>query len=245
MTVRMMVFVFSLIGLVSVASADEVKLENNFSGLIEFGGDQTVGNTDNSSLGLKVELGHHYGQWSNKLTWDSSQKKEAGALTEDKYNIILKSIYNLPKHFYTFIHLGYRVDDFSGVYWEKTYIGGFGYHAFTDKPEYSVDFELGYGQRVTKKLVNGFVRSKLDYDPGTHLALITQYNFTDEDTLKASVTAELGNDDDFIEKKASWTHKLFGALHLDVSYEALTLTKPGVNKVATDATTTFKLGYSF
>jgi len=245
MMMRLGVFICGLIAFLPFTHAEETASENQFSGLIEFGGDKTVGNTENSSLGLKVELGHSYAKWSNKLTWDSSQKKESGVLTEDKYNIILKSIYDLPNHFYTFIHLGYRQDSFSGVYWEKTYIGGFGYHGFTDQPDYSVDFELGYGQRVTKKLVNGFIRSRLDYDPGTHVALITQYNFTDEDTLKASISAELGNDDDFIEKKISWKHKLFGALHLDVSYEALTLTKPSVNKVSTDATTMFKLGYSF
>ncbi len=226
-------------------AADESKAEHKFSGLIELGGDKTVGNTDNSSFSSKLELGYSYGEWSNQFTFDASQKNESGSLTEDKYNAILKSIYNLPAHFYTFIHLGYREDSFSGVYYEKTYIGGFGYHAFTDKPELSLDFELGYGQRITKKLVNGFIRSKLDYDPGTHIALITQYNFSDEDKLKASITAELGNDDDYIKKEISWVHKLFGNLHLDVSYEALTLTSPGVDKVSTDATTTYKLGYEF
>ena len=250
MIARIMVFIFSLLGFVPTihadeVQADEIQLENNFSGLIELGGDRTVGNTDNNSFNSKLELGHSYGNWSTKFTFDASQKKESGVLTEDKYNAILKSIYDLPEHFYTFIHLGYREDSFSGVYWEQTYIGGFGYHAFKDKPEYSLDFELGYGQRVTKKLVNGFVRSRLDYDPGTHIALITQYNFTDEDRLKASITAELGNDDDYIKKEISWVHKLFGSFHLDVSYEALTLTKPGVNKVSTDATTTYKLGYEF
>jgi len=229
----------------SAWAADEAAQEHKFTGLIELGGDKTVGNSDNSSFASKLELGYMYGQLSSQFSFDASQKKESGALTEDKYEAILKTIYNLPAHFYTFIHLGYREDSFSGIYYEQTYIGGFGYHAFTDKPELSLDFELGYGQRITKKLVNGFVRSKLDYDPGTHFALITQYNFTEEDKLKASITAELGNDDDFIKKEISWVHKLFAGLHLDLSYEALTLTKPGVNKVATDATTTYKIGYEF
>lgn len=228
-----------------VLAADEADAAHKFSGLIEFGGDQTTGNSDNSSFASKLELEHRYGKWSNQFTFDASQKKESGVLTEDKYNAVLKSMYDLPMHFYTFIHLGYRQDNFSGVYWEKTYIGGFGYHAFTDRPELSLDVELGYGQRVTKKIVNGFIRSRLDYDPGTHIALIAQYHFTDKDKLEASMTAELGNDDDYIKKEVSWQHELFGHFHFDVSYEALTLTKPAVGKVATDAKTTYKLGYEF
>jgi putative salt-induced outer membrane protein YdiY len=242
---RLFIVMLGLCGFFSSLHAEEVEHENTFSGLIELGGDKTVGNTENSSFNSKLELEHAYGKWSSKFTFESSQKKESGALTEEKYDTILKSIYNLPKHFYTFIRLGYRQDNFSGVYYEKTYIGGFGYHAFTEQPEYSLDIELGYGQRVTKKIVNGFVRAKLDYDPGTRLALISQYNFTDNDTLKASILAELGNDDDYIKKEISWVHKLFDALQLDISYVSTTLTKPGVNKVATDATTTYKLGYAF
>jgi putative salt-induced outer membrane protein YdiY len=242
---RLLVATLFLCGCFAPLYAAEAELENTFSGLIELGGDKTVGNSDNSSFNSKLELGHAYGKWSSKFTFDASQKKESGALTEDKYNAILKSIYDLPAHFYTFVKLGYREDNFSGVYYEKTYIGGFGYHAFTAQPKYSLDFELGYGQRITKKIVNGFVRAKLDYDPGTHVALITQYNFTDKDTLKASITEEIGNDDDYIKKEISWVHKLFDALQMDISYVSTTLTKPGVNKVATDATTTYKLGYEF
>jgi putative salt-induced outer membrane protein YdiY len=242
---RLLVATLFLCGCFAPLYAAEAEHENTFSGLIELGGDKTEGNSENSSFNSKLELGHAYGKWSSKLSLDVTQKKESGALTEGKYNAILKSIYDLPAHFYTFVKFGYREDSFSGVYYEKTYIGGFGYHAFTEQPEYSLDFELGYGERITKKIVNGFVLAKLDYDPGTHFALITQYNFTDKDTLKASVTAELGNDDDYIKNEISWVHQLFGALHLDVSYESLKLTKPAVGKVATDATITYKLGYAF
>jgi len=227
------------------AYAEEVMLENEFSGLIEFGGDSSSGNSNNSAFASKLELGHSYGEWSNQFRFDASQKKDSGSLTEDKYNTIFKAIYELPKHLYTFVRLGYRQDSFSGVYWEKTYIGGFGYRAFTDSPEYKLDVEVGYGQRDTRKLENGVIRAKLDVDRGTHIALITQYNFTDEDVLKASVTAELGNDDDYIQTEISWKHKLFADLHLDVSYESLTLSKPALTKVSTDTKIMYKLGYSF
>ncbi|MDQ7005129.1 MAG: DUF481 domain-containing protein [Ghiorsea sp.] len=245
MIIRITVLILSLVGFVSTAYSDESKLENNFSGLIQLGGDRSQGNSDNRSLSSNFELGHSYGNWVTDFTFHSSQKKESGTLTEDKYESILKSIYNLPKHYYTFIQLGYREDSFSGVYAEKMYIAGFGYHAFMNKDAYSLDIEIGYGERVTKKLIDGVLRAKVDYDPGTHIALISQYNFTDDDALKASITAEIGNDDDFLKRKFSWVHKLFDAFHLDVSYESLTLSKPSVNKVSTDATTIFKIGYTF
>jgi len=241
---RLITVIFALM-IVQMTYAEEAKVENTLSGSIEVGGDNTVGNSENSSFDAKIELEHGYGSWVNQLTFKAAQKHDSGSLTEDKYNTLLKSIYNFPYQLYVFVHLGYREDSFSGIYYEKTYIGGFGYHAFADTDKYGLDFELGYGQRVTKKIVNGFIRAKLDYDPGTHIGIIGSYHFSEGDVVKASVSAELGNDDDFIKQEYTWEHKLFDALQLVVSYESLTLTNPGVGKQKTDAKTSYRLGYSF
>jgi len=229
----------------AMAESEDAVQGNVFSGSIELGGYKTSGNTETRTFDGKLELGHKLQQWSSKFTLEATQVMEDAVVTSDYYDAILKSIYDLPVNYYVFIKLGYREDTFSGVYYEKTYIGGLGYHMFADEPKYSVDLELGYGQRITKKLVNGVIRRRLEYDPGTHIAILGQYNFSEEDTIKINLTGEFGNDDDYINKEYSWEHKLFDAFKIDLAYEARTLTKPGVNAVATDSKTTIKLGYEF
>lgn len=239
------VIVLISFGLMPLAYAEDYQFENDFSGSIALGGYKTSGNTQTTTFDGKLKLGHSYGKWSSDVTFKATEVSEAGIVSSDYYEALLKSTYDLPQHFYTFLQLRYREDTFGGIYSENAYIGGFGYHAFKDNPNYSLDVELGYGERVTKKLIDGVIRDKLDYDPGTHLGIIGQYSFTEDDALKIYLSGEFGNDDDYIQKEISWVHQLFSALHADFSYESRTVTKPGVGKVPTDEKTTVKLGYTF
>jgi len=233
---------FSLAPLVN---AEDYQNANNFSGSIALGGYKTEGNTQTATFDGKFKLGHSYGKWSSEAVLKATQVSESGIVSSDYYEALLKSIYDLPQHFYTFLQLRYREDTFGGIYSENTYIGGFGYHAFKDNPDYSLDIELGYGERVTKKLIDGVIRDKLDYDPGTHIGIIGKYSFTENDALKINLSGEFGNDDDYIQKEISWVHQLFGAVHADLTYESRTVTRPGVGKVPTDEKITVKLGYTF
>ncbi len=98
---------------------------------------------------------------------------------------------------------------------------------------------------MSKKLVDGVIRDRLDYDPGTHIGIIGKYNFTEKDEIKVDLSGEFGNDDDYIIKEVSWVHELFDALHADFAYESRTVTLPAIGKVPTDEKATVKIGYTF
>jgi len=116
-----------------------------------------------------------------------------------------------------------------------------GYHVFATEKPYTLDIEIGSGQRETDK-VN---KNKLDVDPITHAAIIATYQPNDEHTIKAKWSTEDGNDDSFIKKELSWSHALFAPFEIEFSYEARTLTAPAFGKTGTDTSTSLKLGYAF
>ena len=219
--------------------------EHQVSGNIEAGGFKTTGNSETKTLEGQFEVKYAYGQWSSELTFEGSQTSDAGVLTSDNYEAALRGVYDMQNHAYGFVQLGYREDFFSGIYYEKSNIAGMGYHFFTDEPLYDLDAEIGYGMRVSKKLINGIVRPRLDYDPGTHIAIFSKYHFTEKDLIEFNVQAELGNDDEYIKKELAWVHTLFDHLTVNFGYVVKTNSKPEVGTVGTDDKLSVKLGYEF
>ena len=216
-----------------------------FSGNVELGGFKTTGNSETQTIEALVETEYSYNKWAVNFSFEALQTSDGGVLTSDNYEASIKGIYNMENHAYGFIQLGYREDFFSGVYNEKFQLGGFGYRFFTDEPAYELDTELGYGLRVTRKLINGIIRPRIDYDPGTHIAIFSKYHFTEKDLLKLNIEAELGNDDDYIKREIAWVHNLFESLNVNFSYVVKTNTKPEVGTVGTDDKLSVKLGYEF
>ena len=228
-----------------LAQAEQVEApkdeKGKFSGSFEFGLDQATGNSPSDNFDSAVELGYEIDIWSADFTFKGNRTKEAGVLTAEYYESYLKGKVELPKHFYYFVQFGYRQDEFSGIYSERTSLTGFGYHFFEDEPKYSLDTELGYGLRDTKKTT----KITIDHDPGVHGAIMGKYQFSDRDTLEANVTVESGNDDDFIKEEVKWEHVIADALKIVFAYDSRTLTKPEIGKEATDTNLSVKLGLEF
>jgi len=228
-----------LLGAQAVGAKEAV--EPDYSGSVSFGSNVTSGNTDTRNLDGNLDLSFDYRDWSSTFTFKASQTKENGTLTSDYYEAYWRGSYDMAYHIYAVLQLGYRQDEFSGIYSEKSYVAALGYHAFSDMPDFSLDVELGYGQRTTKK-VN---KITTDHDPGTHVAIMAAYVFDGENKVEAKVSGEYGNDDDFLLREIAWVHKLFEHFTIDFSHEERTISKPAVGKVPTDAKTSVQLGYDF
>ncbi len=212
-----------------------------FSGNVALGGYKTTGNSNVATYEGNLKLKYTYEKWLAKLTFEGTQTVDGNVVTSDYADTILRGEYNLPNNVYALLQLGYRRDYFSGIIHERSYVLGVGYHAFTDVPDFSLDLEIGQGERVSKK-VNVI---KIDHDPGTHLALFGRYEVTESDAIAFEVSGELGNDDDYIKKKIAWVHDLFAGLNLELNFESRRTTRPEIGKVAQDDTFTTKLGYEF
>ncbi len=221
--------------------AEESKQDFTYEGKVSFGSNVTSGNTDTRNFDGDVGLSFNYHDWASEFTFKASQTKENGVLTSDYYEAFLRGSYDMAYHIYAVLQLGYRQDEFSGIYSEKSYVGAIGYHAFTDMPDFSLDVELGYGQRVTKKAN----KIKADYDPGTHMAIMAEYVFDGDNKVNVKISGEYGNDDDFLLREITWVHQLFHGFTVDFAHEERTISKPAFGKVPTDTKTTIQLGYEF
>jgi len=242
MLIRGVVFILCMLvsGLLYAEGLDEVS-KHKFSGKVDLGGLQTTGNTESTTIDGQLELEHEYQQWLTIVSFAGKQTTDDGVLSSDNYNAELKEVYQLPWQTYVFVELNYREDVFSGIYSEVTKLAGLGYHFFADKADYGIAFELGYGTRDTKKVA----KTKVDHDPGTHIAIFAEYLWTEDDKMNLNITVEAGNDDEFIKKELLWEHHLFDAFTLDFSYEVITLTKPPAGKLGVDTDLSVQLGYSF
>jgi len=225
---------------VQVGYSEEVS-EHVFAGDVSFGANLTSGNTDTDNFDGNLDLAYNYQKWASTFSFKASQTKESGVLTSDYYEAFLRGSYDLPYQMYGVLQLGYRQDEFGGIYSEKSYVVALGYHAFTDMEKLSVDVELGTGTRVTKK-VN---KLNIDYDNGTHAALMGEYTFDDENKVNIKISGEFGNDDDFLLREIAWVHHLFDHFNIELNHEERTITAPAAGVVPTDTKTSVKLGYIF
>jgi len=242
MFVRGVVFILCMLFSCLLYAEDlDVISEHNISGKVELGGLQTTGNTESTTLEGQLKIEHEYQQWLTIVSFAGKQTTDDGVLSSDNYNANFKEVYQLPWQTYVFAEFNYREDVFSGIYSEVIKLAGLGYHFFADKADYGIDFELGYGVRDTKKVG----KTKVDHDLGTHIAILAEYLWTEDDKMNLNITVETGNDDDFIKKELLWEHHLFDAFTLDFSYEVITLTKPPAGKLGTDTDLSVQLGYSF
>jgi len=223
-----------------VGYADEIA-EPAFSGSVNFGSNLSSGNTNTDNFDGNLDLSYLYQDWAATFSFKAAQTKEDGVLTSDYYEAYLRGSYDIVYHIYTVVQLGFRQDEFSGIYSENSYVLALGYHAFTDMPNFLVDIEFGYGQRVTDK-VN---KLKIDYDNGTHAALMSEYIFDGDNKVNVKISGEFGNDDDFLLREITWVHQLFHGFTVDFSHEERTITAPAAGKVPTDTKTSVLLGYSF
>jgi len=223
-----------------VGHADETS-EPTFSGSVNFGSNLSSGNTNTDNFDGNLDLSYLYQDWASTFAFKASQTKENGILTSDYYEAYLRGSYDIVNNIYTVIQLGYRQDVFSGIYSEKSYVLALGYHAFTDMPDFLLDIELGYGQRITDK-VN---KLNVDHDNGTHVAVMAEYIFDGDNKVNVKISGEFGNDDDFLLREITWVHQLFHGFTVDFSHEERTITAPAAGKVPTDTKTSILLGYSF
>ncbi|MDQ7002155.1 MAG: DUF481 domain-containing protein [Ghiorsea sp.] len=230
----------SVLLLAQVGYAEE-PAQPAFSGSVDFGGNFTSGNTNTDSFNGNLDLGYTYQKWASTFSFKGSQTKEKGVLTSDYYEAYLRGSYDVIYHMYGVIQLGYRQDVFGGIYSEKSYVAALGYHAFTDIPDFLVDIELGYGQRITDK-VN---KLKVDHDNGKHAAMMAEYVFDGDNKINVKISGEFGNDDDFLLREITWVHQLFNGFIVNFSHEERTITVPAAGIVPTDTKTSILLGYSF
>jgi len=151
-SMRLLAFVFLMMwSALAFAETELTETEHEFTGKLEVGGDRKAGNTNNTSYDGAVELGYTYAQWQAQFAFKGNQGTEDGVITEDYYEGSLKGLYNFENKYYVFLLQTYRDDFFGGIYREIGQIGGVGYHAFAEIPDYSLDVEIGYGERRTKK----------------------------------------------------------------------------------------------
>ena len=146
MFTRALIAVVALIAFPAFAqvgpAAEEVA--SPWSGKVAFGYLATSGNTENSSLNSKFEIGYARGKWSHLLDAYAINTSENEATTGESYGAGWKSERNLSEFNFLFGRLSYRRDRFSGYPTQFSQSVGYGRRIFATMA-HKLNAEIGAG----------------------------------------------------------------------------------------------------
>lgn len=102
------------------------------------------GNTDTSSLNLKLQLGYAGVTWANEFHASAYSGSRDAQTTDERYEIGDKLSYNFSARDYAFGSLSYDNDRFAGIAERYTAAIGYGRHVVAT-PTQALDLEAGLG----------------------------------------------------------------------------------------------------
>ena len=220
-------------------AAEEEAEESPWSGMASFGYLATSGNTENSSLNTKVEVGYTAGLWLHEAKAAAIYADESGSTTSEAYDAGWKSSRNLTEQDFLFGRLDWRKDRFSAFDTQFSQTVGYG-RRLIKSDRHSLDGELGVGARQSERrdgssLDETIFRGGLKY----------RWTLSDTSEFRQDLTVEAGGDNTFTESITAISARLVGALALTASYTIRNNSDvlPGIDK--TDTFTAVSLEYGF
>jgi len=230
---RNMIGIIGLLMLASAANAD------GWSGNAELGFVQTTGNTDTSSLNLKVK-GISDGEiWRTTVEGGALNSKDTGKTTSEKYHIAVQEDWKGLSAGYLFVRLAYEQDKFGGYNRRTSETLGYGFDILkSDEKQWNA--EVGAGARQSEDTAGVQTND-------TVLRASTVFNWNISKTAK--FTQELkteGGKEGYITKSlTALTNQVANNLSSKISYEVQNNSKAPAGTKATDTTLSAALVYAY
>jgi putative salt-induced outer membrane protein len=223
----------------AVAQADPWK------GKGEAGAVWASGNTDSSSVNLKLSMTKEVEEWKHALDMSYLRASSNGNTNANKFVGNWQSNYNFSPRTFAFGALRYEHDEFSGFDYQASASTGMGYK-FYDTDTIKFSGQAGAGYRRIKDNVTNQTSSHLVFVAG----LDYEYKVTTNTKLVDKFHMEAGSDNTLVTNFAGVEVKMSDKLALAAGYDVTYNTDPpvgplGVSFKKTDTVTTLNLVYSF
>jgi putative salt-induced outer membrane protein len=225
---------------VALALIAAVAQADPWQGKGEAGAVWASGNTDSSSVNLKLAMSKVADEWKHQLDMSYLRASANGDTSANKFVGAWQSNYNFSTRTFAFGALRYDHDEFSGFQYQASASTGLGYKFFdTDTVKFSG--QAGVGYRRIEDSVTDATSDDLVFVAG----LDYEYTVTATTKLVDKFHLETGSDNTQLTNFAGVEVKMSDKLALAAGYDVTQNTNPPPGKKKTDTVTTLNLVYSF
>ena len=231
---------------VMLATAAAAAQADPWKGKGEAGAVWASGNTDSSSVNLKLSMSKVVDEWKHQLDMSYLHSTSNGDTSANKFVGGWQSNYNFTASTFAFGALRYEHDEFSGFNYQASASAGLGYKFF-DTDTVKLSGQAGLGYRQIKDNVSGATSSDLIVVAG----LDYEYAITTTTKLLDKFHMEAGSDNTLLTNFAGVEVKMSDKLALAAGYDVTYNTNPPDRPAPlpaykkTDTITTLNIVYSF
>jgi putative salt-induced outer membrane protein len=198
------------------------------------------GNTDSSSVNLKLSMSKEIEQWKHTLDMSYLRASSNGDTSANRYLGAWQSNYNFNARSFVFGGLRYEHDEFSGFDYTASASTGLGYK-FYDTDTVKFSGQAGVGYRRMKDSVTGVTSDNMIFVAG----LDYEYAATATTKIIDKFHTELGSDNNLYSNYLGVEVKMSDRLALAAGYDVRQNSKPPPGKKKTDTITTLNLVCAF
>ncbi len=218
----------------SLATAGDLKGEG------ELGYTQTSGNTDTSSLNVKLSLSKEQASWHHSGQLSAITAATSSQTTAENYTLKARSNYDLGSKRYVFGSLRYENDRFSGYDYQSSLVAGVGSRLIENQGQ-TLDADIGLGLRGLQDAVTG--------KSSTEAVLLLNGNYvyplSDSATFTQDLMVEGGSDNTYAESVTGLKLKVMDNLAAKIAYTVKHNSSVPTGTDKTDALTSITLVYGF
>lgn len=188
-----------------------------WKGDVQFGYNQTEGNTDEKNVFGKVDAKRKNGSWTYDVHADGQNNQSDGERSAEAYFVSNRLAYDFSEFNYTFGYAGVDKDRFSGYRYQATVAGGYGRRIFKTA-KFTWDAEVGPGVRVSE-----YDAASDDGDGQVTEAILRlstelEYALSETATLTQLLTVESGDENTVTKSTTALKTKIVGGFGLSISY---------------------------
>lgn len=210
-------YMAAAIAVFASASALAQEPPKMWQGDVQFGYNQTEGNTDEKSVFGKVNAKRKRGNWTYDINANGQNNESDGARSAEAYFFSNRLAYDFSEFNYTFIYGGVDKDLFSGYRYQATASAGYGRRIFKTT-KFTWDAEAGPGARISE-----FDAPSNDGDGQVSEAILRLstelvYALSETASLSQHLTVEAGDENTVSKSTTSIKTKIVGGFGLSISY---------------------------
>jgi len=230
------------LGAATVQAQDEETTEKRtWEGKGEFGLVATTGNTESTSVNLKLEFIFNARRWRHRFSASALATSEDGIQDNERYTVEIQSDRSLSEKSYLFTALRWDADKFGAYDPQQTLTAGYGRELMKSE-KHLLKGEIGAGYRRLEETVSGNSSS----EPIARFLLDDTWKVFPSTSWTNRLLIESGSDNTFTQFNTGIQVAMTTRFALKLGFEVRNNTKiPPGDSEETDTTTTANLVYNF
>lgn len=188
-----------------------------WTGDIQFGYNQTEGNTDEKATFAKVDAKRRRGAWTYDINATAQNNESNGVRSAEAYFLSNRLAFDFSEFNYTYFYAGADKDRFSGYRYKATLSAGYGRRIFKTS-NFTWDVEVGPGARVSEFEAPSDEGDGQVTEAILRLSTELTYALSETASINQLLSVESGDENTVTKSTTSLKTKIVGGFGLGISY---------------------------